>query len=184
MPVGRGGADFTLTDETALQLDCVAGPTPPRESMVMAEGSQKGGETTGALLWKLISLLQFHQMGLDERGDGDAASALRELMMVFSEVSNASIERQIRGIVGLSSRPIVRRIQQKHGFNVARGIEVTIEFDDGAFEGQNAFLFGAVLSRFLAEYASLNSFTETVVSSRQRGILKRWRPQISRRALL
>ena len=37
------------------------------------------------------------------------------------------------------------------------------------------FLFGAVLNRFLASYAALNSFTQLVVKSKQReGIWKQW----------
>jgi type VI secretion system protein ImpG len=39
------------------------------------------------------------------------------------------------------------------------------------------FLLGAVLDRFLAEYSSINSFTETVIETRQRGVIKRWPPR-------
>ena len=34
-----------------------------------------------------------------------------------------------------------------------------------------------VLDRFFAEYTSVNSFTETVIESAQRGIVKRWPPR-------
>ncbi len=51
-------------------------------------------------------------------------------------------------------------------------------------EGQGAFLMGMVLSRFLTEYAGLNSFVETVIVSKQRGLLKRWPPEIGERAAL
>ena len=38
------------------------------------------------------------------------------------------------------------------------------------------FLLGAVLERFFAKYVSINSFTETVLRSIQRGEIMRWRP--------
>ena len=50
-------------------------------------------------------------------------------------------------------------------------------FDEKAFEGVGIFLLGAVLDRFFAEYTSLNSFTETVIETNQRGVIKRWPPR-------
>ena len=78
----------------------------------------------------------------------------------------------------------MRRLRQKNGFNAARGIEVTLLFDEKAFEGTGVFLLGAVLDRFLAEYTSINSFTETVIETRQRGVIKRWPPRGGRGRLL
>jgi type VI secretion system protein ImpG len=86
-------------------------------------------------------------------------------------------EQRIRGIESVSSRPIVRRLRHKNGFNAARGIEITVSFDEKAFEGTGVFLLGAILDRFFAEYTSLNSFTETVIESKQRGLIKRWPPR-------
>jgi type VI secretion system protein ImpG len=41
-----------------------------------------------------------------------------------------------------------------------------------------------VLDRFLAEYAAINSFTQTVVRTLQRGTLKTFPPRTGRGALL
>ena len=90
-------------------------------------------------------------------------AALRELLALFADLSDVVSEQRIRGIEGVSSRPIVRRLRQKNGFNAARGIEITVRFDEKAFEGIGIFLLGAVLDRFFAEYTSINSFTETVI---------------------
>ena len=46
-----------------------------------------------------------------------------------------------------------------------------------AFEGSGIILLGAVLDRFLAEYANVNSFTQTVIVSRQRGLIRRFPPR-------
>ena len=53
-----------------------------------------------------------------------------------------------------------------------------MRFDEKAFEGVGIFLLGAILDQFFAEYTSLNSFTETVIESKQRGLIKRWPPRV------
>ena len=56
--------------------------------------------------------------------------------------------------------------------------------DEIAFEGAGLFLFGAVLERFFAKYASINSFTETVLRSVQRGEIMRWPTRAGLRPVL
>jgi type VI secretion system protein ImpG len=55
-----------------------------------------------------------------------------------------------------------------------RGLEITLTCDETAFEGAGVFLLGAVLERFFAKYVSINSFTETVLRTVQRGDVMRW----------
>ena len=55
-----------------------------------------------------------------------APGALREMLALFTDISDIVSEQRIRGIEGVSSRPIVRRLRQKNGFNAARGIEITV----------------------------------------------------------
>ncbi|MBN9029618.1 MAG: type VI secretion system baseplate subunit TssF [Rhizobiales bacterium] len=184
LPVRRGSPDFFLLDDTTIQFDCIAGPTPPRESVLVGARRGKSSESTGALLWKLVSLLQFNHLGLASRPGKQPVNALQELLMVFSDTANAFIERQIRGILDVAVQPAVRKVRLQDRYAVARGLEVTVTLDENAFEGQGAFLMGMVLSRFLNEYAGLNSFVETVIVSKQRDLLKRWPPEIGERAAL
>ena len=65
-----------------------------------------------------------------------------------------------------------------------RGMEVTLTCDEAAFEGSGVFLLGAVLERFFAKYVSLNSFTETVLRTTQRGEIMRWKTRTGRRKIL
>ena len=65
-----------------------------------------------------------------------------------------------------------------------RGLEVTLELDETAYEGTGAFLMAAVLERFLAKYVSINSFTETVFKSTERGEVMRWPARTGRRHVL
>ena len=45
-------------------------------------------------------------------------------------------------------------------------------------------MLGAVLDRYFSEYSSINSFTETVIESVQRGQVKRWPPRAGQGRLL
>jgi len=184
LPIGAGGADFRLIDDSALNLVCIAGPTPPREPIVAQLRSRSETAYTGTIAWRLINMLSTNHMGIVERGGGHNAQALRETLAMFADMKDAVTERRIRGIRNVDSRPITRRVRQRSGVGAARGIEITVTVDEKAFEGTGAFLLGAVLERYFAEYSAFNHFTQTVIRSVERGEIMRWPPRMGlRRAL-
>jgi type VI secretion system protein ImpG len=66
----------------------------------------------------------------------------------------------------------------------ARGQQITLTMDEASFEGTSAFLLGTVLEEFFARYVSINSFTETVVRTVDRGEIMRWPARMGRRQSL
>ena len=101
----------------------------------------------------------------------------------------ASIRPQTRemidGITGVSSRPITARLPGTRVGVMARGTEVTIEFDSRRFAGSGVYLFAAVLERFLALYCGINSFTCLRVTLRgHEGELCRWPPRAGEQQML
>lgn len=177
LPIGEAGADFYLVDDTSIPLRCVSALTRARESLVTLERKRSDAAPYGATQWKLLNFLARNHLGIVDHDEKDRAGGLRELLTLFTDLSDTISEQRIRGIEGVSARPMVRRLRQKNGFNAARGIEITVTLDEKAFEGMGVFLLGAVLDRFFAEYTSINSFTETVIETRQRGLIKRWPPR-------
>nr|WP_246412984.1 type VI secretion system baseplate subunit TssF [Methylobacterium brachythecii] len=184
LPIGASGADFRFADDGALRVVCAAGPTRPREPVVAQLRGRSEHLFTGAVSWRLISLLRLNPLGLVERGGGRGAESLREALMLFADLSDSAVERRIRGVRSVDSRPVVRRLRQRIGTGTARGTEVTVTLDDKAFEGTGPFLLGAILERFFAEYASLNHFTQTVIRTVERGEIMRWAPRVGGRRLL
>ncbi|MDP4024922.1 type VI secretion system baseplate subunit TssF [Methylobacterium sp. NEAU 140] len=184
LPVGESGADFRFADDVALDVTCLVGPTRPREPVVAHLRSRSGTLYTGAISWRLINVLSLNPLGLVARGAGRGAEALREVLMLFADLSDSAAERRIRGVRSIDSRPVVRRLRQRIGTGTARGTEVTVTLDDKAFEGTGIFLLGAILERFFAEYASLNHFTQTVIRTVERGEIVRWPPRVGGRRLL
>jgi type VI secretion system protein ImpG len=184
LPAGASGADFRMTSDTSVALRCIAGPTEPRESMVLFDRRQRAATRSGPVLWRLLNVLSFSHLSLTGRNDDEAAAGLQEVMALFADVSDSFTERQIRGIVKVETRPIVRRLRQPSGFNAARGLEVTVTFDEKNYARSGIMVLGAVLDRFFADYTAINSFTQTVVASVQRGAVMRWPPRVGGGALL
>jgi|LakMenEpi03Aug12_release.lakeMendotaPanAssembly.Ray.scaffolds.fasta_scaffold40855_3 type VI secretion system protein ImpG len=184
LPLSQGDTDFRLNDDVTIGLRCIAGPTPPRPAVMDMEAAESHRSVSGPLHWRLISYLTLGFLGIDSRGSRDGGAALREMLSLFADTSNPLVERQLQGIVSVASRPIARSIQRAGAFHAARGTEVTLHFDERAFEGSGVILIGAVLDRFLAEYASVNSFTQVVISSQQRGVLKTFAPRTGQGPLL
>jgi len=172
--VGKGNTDFTLeSGAPVLSIRCVAGPTRPRPSLVQSDTA-----------WRLISHLSLNYMSLVDDRDGQGASALRELLTLYADANDAMTQRQIEGIKSISSKPITRRLPTTGPISFGRGLQIAIECEDGAFEGTGVFLLGSVLEEFFARYVSMNSFTETVLRTVDRGEVSRWPARIGRRPRL
>jgi type VI secretion system protein ImpG len=180
LPVGRGGTDFRLREDTALDVSAAVAPSAPREAPIMWHHEVPQQSSVGRMAWQVINLLSLNHLGLGE-SDG---RALREILSLFADLSDPVIERRIRGIKGMILKDVVRRLPQRTGVGAARGIEVRVILEDKAFEGSGAYLLGAVLERFFAEYVSLNHFVQTIVETTERGVIARWPPRSGSRTHL
>ena len=144
-------------------------PTRPRPTLAQ-------GDTA----WRLVSHLSLNYLSLVEEGDDKGGAALRELIGIYAPLGDKVIEKQLEGLIGVSSRPIVRRMADEVISTAVRGLEITLTVDESFFEGTSAYALGAVLERFFRKYVSINSFTETVLVSQSRGEIARWRPEFGR----
>ncbi|MDB6066630.1 MAG: type secretion protein family, partial [Pedosphaera sp.] len=173
MSVGTGRTDFTMDLGAPVSaIRCISGPTLPRPSMA-----------EGRFSWRLISHLSLNYMSLlDSKGD-DGAAALREILKLYTEGNERQTIKQIEGLRTVRSNAIVRRVEAPGPITFARGLEITVNFEESAFEGTGVFILGAVLEQFFAKYVSLNSFTETVIRTQQRGEIIRWPAMVGRRPI-
>ena len=141
-------------------------PTRPRPTLAQGDGA-----------WRLISHLSLNYLSIADTSQGGGHEALRELLGIYAPSGDRVVERQLEGLVSVDSRPIVRRIEDKVLSTAVRGLEIRLGFDESFFEGTSAYLLGAVLQRFFQKYATINSFTQTVLTTQQRGEIARWRPE-------
>ena len=174
MAIGVTAADFTMeTSAPITGIRCISGPTEPRPSMV-----------EGRYAWRLISHLSLNYTSLVNPGEGQSSTALRDILKLYVEDGNRDLTRQIEGLLGVSAKPVIRRSPTPGPITFGRGLEVTLNFDEPAFEGTGVFLLASVLEQFLTKYASINAFTETVIRTEQRGEIARWKPTVGKRAIL
>jgi type VI secretion system protein ImpG len=175
MAVGVGRTDFSMgVNAPVTAIRCITGPTMPKPS-----------HTEGRFFWRLISHLSLNYLTLVDSAKGDeGAAGLRDLLKLYIEENNRQALRQIEGLLTVKSKPVVRRVAAPGPISFARGLEITLTFDEAAFEGTGVFTLGAVLEQFFAKYVSLNSFTETVVRTKQRGEIVRWPTRMGIRQIL
>ncbi|MEM6939707.1 MAG: type VI secretion system baseplate subunit TssF [Pseudomonadota bacterium] len=166
LAVGDEGV-FQLPDGGPVKA--VQTPIPPtRPNPTLAQGDTA---------WRLISHLSLNYLSIAETGQGSSAAALRELIGIYAPLGNRVTEKQLEGIRSVKSRAIVRRMSDEVLSTAVRGQEITIDFDESFFEGTSLYVLGTVLERFFAKYATINSFTETVLTTERRGEIARWRPK-------
>lgn len=165
--------EFTVDGGGPVQsIRCITGPTPPQASFI-----------DGEILWRVISHLSLNYLSI-EGGAGGTTAPFREILRLYVDPNNRALLKQIDGIESISLKPIIRRVDSIGPVTFVRGTEVSVRIDDTAFEGVGVFLLGSVLERFFGRYASINSFTETVIVSTQRGEVMRWPLQTGSRPLV
>jgi type VI secretion system protein ImpG len=174
MPMGISTTDFTLDIAAPVtEIRVLGRPSPPYSPV--AEGVQS---------WRAISHLSLNYLSLMDVTPATGAAALRDLLELYAPLNDVAAKRQIEAVRSVKVQPIVRRLPGAGVLSFGRGIEITIEVDELAYEGASAFLFGAVLQQFLARQVSINSFVEVVLRSVTRGEINRWVPAWGKRPIL
>lgn len=171
LPFGVGKSDFELDGYPVVtSIRCLTKPTqtvrPPLRK---------------AAQWRLISHLALNHLSLVEGG----REALLEILSLYNFTDSEVVKKKINGILEVTSRPCVRRTQQKMRFALVQGTEVKLHFDEDQFMGSGVYLFANVLNRFVGLYTGINSFTQLVVTSKQREKeLAKWTPRSGERPVI
>ena len=174
MPVGIGASDLVLDVAAPIEgIRVLSGPSRPYAPLA-----------DGAVSWRAISHLSLNYLSLTQSTPEAGASALRDLLELYAASSDVSARRQIEGIRSVRVGRVVRRLDGAAPLAFGRGLEIALLVDEMAFEGASAFLLGAVLDRYFARHVSINSFTETVLRSENRGEINRWGSQWGARPTL
>ena len=175
LPMGE--ATFHLLDDRIITMTPKVGPTNPREAVAELEAEGPHRMTAGDNYWRLISLISLSYRGFVGPDGTGNVEALREVMRLFSDVSDQLTEAQIGALSAVSARPRTRTIQRKDGFHPARGMEVTLKFDEDLMDPAMIVTLSAALDRFLGDYAAVNTFTQCVVTNSKGNVLKVWPPR-------
>ncbi|MFN4134353.1 MAG: type VI secretion system baseplate subunit TssF [Novosphingobium sp.] len=165
----RGTEHFIPPGGPVRAVSVLRSPSKPRPPLGLDDAA-----------WRIIAHLTPNYASLVPE-DGSDPAMLRDHLALYGPRDNAALRRQIDGIISVGSRPVVRRVPGRGAMAVARGSRVTLTLDDASFDNARLFLFSAVVERFLAEFTSVNSFTETIVRTPGEGTIMSWPPRIGRK---
>jgi type VI secretion system protein ImpG len=165
----RGTEHFQPTEGPVRSVSVLRNPSLPRPPLGLGEGA-----------WRVIGHLTPNYATLAPEDHQDPAM-LRDHLALYARREEPATRRQIDGIVGVRSRQVVRRVPGHGQMAIARGNRITLTLDDTSFDNGRLFLFSAVVERFLSEFATINSFTETIVQTQGEGVVARWPARIGRR---
>jgi len=162
IPINQHATDFFVdAGIPASSIKCLVPPTRPVHS-----------PADGAMSWRLISQLSLNYLSLVENDKG--AATLRGILELYTENTLEDSSYWTKALLGVKSRPLVRRHLAAGPVSFVRGLEVTILLDESRLAGHSAYTLGAMLAHFLARYVSINSFVSTVVETTRRGTIGSW----------
>ncbi|MBY0375520.1 MAG: type VI secretion system baseplate subunit TssF [Bryobacteraceae bacterium] len=170
LPYGAEQGDFDL--EGGGPLERIVALRKPTDTLRPSTGRNSQ--------WHLISHLSLNYLSLVSEGK-DALQQILRLYNLSGSTFNASM---IDGITSLRSESVFARVVSGGDIGFARGLKVTMELDEEKFIGGGAYLFAQVIEHFLAQYATINSFSQLVVRSRQRKEgWRQWPPRSGQKIL-
>ena len=136
-----------------------------------------------ARFWRLISHLSLGHLSVT--GGREGARALREVLRLYDLRDTADTRAAIEALLSVTAEPGTARVRSPRGGAFCRGLDVTMEFDQRAWQTGGLFLLAAVLDRFLALHATVNSFVRSSVVLRGRpGRAAAWPARAGARVLL
>lgn len=124
--------------------------------------------------WRLISHLSLGHLSVT--GGAGGAAALKEVLRLYDYRETAETRAAINAIMAIDAEPGVARAPQppRDGRPSARrippsfcrGLDIRLEMDPRSWTAGGLYLLAAVLERFFALNATVNSFSRTSVALR------------------
>ncbi len=168
----RGSQHFSVPGGPVRSVSVLRSPSKPLPPLGLTDAA-----------WRVIAHLTPNYATLAPE-TGNSPDTLRDHLALYGRQDDATLRRQIDGISAVSSRPIVRRIPGAGQMAVARGSRIRLVLDDASYHNGRLFLFSAVVERFLAEFTTINSFTETIVETHSEGVVVKWPARIGRKPMI
>ena len=166
-------SDFEVDYDLVEKICFIGSPTIPRNA-----------QDRGTLLWRMVNQLHSNYHSIIGEKEGQSGQGLRDVLIPFAESINLDLLKQVEALIDIKSRPITRRFHTDGPASFVRGQEIQLTFDEQIFGDGSLFIIGLLISEFLRRYVMINAFVETVLVSKQRGEIIRWKPKTGRKSIL
>ncbi len=137
----------------------VRAPTPPKPPLA-------SGDTAWELVRQLHLELDVFDSNFDERRPGEG---LRMMLQPYLGAGDTALAHQLDSLIGATAEPVYAMHCQAGELQLARGMKITLTFDEGGLDGMSPFTFALALERYVTRHVSTYSFTQTVLCTKQRG---------------
>lgn len=144
LPFGGGDPTFKAVSE----------PLIDKAVALLAPTSTVRPELEGASRWQFIRHLNLEYF----TGD-DACERLKAVLQLYDFRQTPESRAMVEGIEKVEVRRVAARVGKGVRSGLTQGTEFRITFSRPRYAGTSIYLFSAVLDRFLAQFAQLNSFT-------------------------
>ncbi|MCF7352652.1 type VI secretion system baseplate subunit TssF [Vibrio sp. CK2-1] len=135
----------------------------------------------GSLLWTLISNLSLNYLSLLSKDALCSIFRAYDFKALVDRQAEKISQRRLDGIEKIESHPIDKIIRGRS----VRGLESVLYLNQSAFSSEGElYLFGTVLSRFFALYASINSFHQLTVINTNNNEKYTWNLQVGMQPLI
>jgi type VI secretion system protein ImpG len=174
LPFGGGRPELRLAEPlpSVARLSCLTAPSTPLRPPL--------GERR---FWRLVSHLSLGHLSIV--GGTEGAAALREVLRLYDIRDSAETRTTIDGLIGVTAAPGSARLPGSRAGAFCRGVDVRLEFEPASWQNGGLYLLAAVLERFLALHATVNSFVRTSAVVRGRpGAAATWPARAGMRVLL
>jgi len=144
LPFGGGNPRFRAVAEPLIEkATALLAPTPTVRP-----------DLGDASRWQFI-----RQLSLEHFAGDDALERLKAVLQLHDFRQTPESQALIDGIDSVSIRRAVARVGSGVHRGICQGSEILIEFSKPRYAGTSIYLFSAVMDRFFAQFAQLNSFT-------------------------
>ncbi len=148
-----GAANLNLSLSASEGVETVRilrGPTRPQPPLGLGDAA-----------WRIVShLAPGHHGFVNSEGTPDL---LADHLSLYLRDEAPALRREIQGLTGLTAETVTRRAGGQARLAFQRGQKLSMGVAMGSYEAGSAYLFTSVVARFLAEFATINSFTETEI---------------------
>ena len=135
----------------------------------------------GRLLWNLISNLSLNYASLLDRNALSSVLSAYDFKALVDRQAEQASKMRLKGILSIDTSPVDRL----HRGRPVRGIRSVVTLDQQAFSSEgDLYLFGTVLARFFALYASINAFHELHVVNHSNQERYQWAPLSGQQPLI
>jgi type VI secretion system protein ImpG len=173
LPFGGGRPRLRMAEGAAgvVALNCITAATSTLRPPLREAG-----------FWRLVSHLSLGHLSVT--GGAQGAAALKEVLRLYDLRDTAETRNAIEALTGISAAPGTARAPGRAG-GFCRGLDIALEFDSRSWQASGLYLLAAVLERFLALHATVNSFTRARVTLRGRpGTAAAWPARSGTRQLV